>query len=482
MSRLTNVLLGVFSIVVATGAGAFARSAVQLDLPLAVCVGGLVLLACWQGHLMILRRHERQALKLELRRLHEAQRIMGDELERARQRISETASETRSHATARNSEIISEVRILETLVQQLASGLQTKALDKLDAALKTVPPRANHRPEFSGVKADPASIFEQLSEAELIDIVRAALNDERIELYLQPIVSLPQRKVRFYEALARLRTADGRIITPPQYMQIAESTGLITVVDNLLAFRCAQTLRALVEQNPDVRVFCNVSSHTIEDQNFFPQFLDFLECNMDLSHALLFELGQATYESCSPHAKANLARLADLGYRFSLDKVAHLDLDLAQLRERSFKFVKVTPALLLSTLSEEERAAVRLWALDEDVFAEIDDGDTLDPPAASAILGAERESDEATEPQAQSRDVAPSEQNSFKDRLTRYGLDLIVEKIETEREAMEVIELDVDYGQGYLFGEPRPSTNERLAETLPDSDGEDDVTLLRAVN
>ena len=40
-------------------------------------------------------------------------------------------------------------------------------------------------------------------------IVRGAIEANRIDLYLQPIVTLPQRKVRYYEAMTRLRTEDG---------------------------------------------------------------------------------------------------------------------------------------------------------------------------------------------------------------------------------------------------------------------------------
>jgi cyclic-di-GMP phosphodiesterase TipF (flagellum assembly factor) len=37
------------------------------------------------------------------------------------------------------------------------------------------------------------------------------------------------------------------------------------------------------------------------------------------------------------------------------------------------------------------------------------------------------------------------------------GIDLIVEKIETEQMLVELLEYSIDFGQGYLFGEPRLS-------------------------
>ena len=69
------------------------------------------------------------------------------------------------------------------------------------------------------------------------DTIRASLEENRVDLYLQPIVSLPQRKLRYYEALSRLRAEDGSVIMPAQYIKVAAPAGLMSVVDNLLLFR-----------------------------------------------------------------------------------------------------------------------------------------------------------------------------------------------------------------------------------------------------
>jgi len=53
----------------------------------------------------------------------------------------------------------------------------------------------------------------------MLEMIRASLEENRVDLYLQPTVSLPQRKVRFYEALSRLRSESGSIIMPAQYIR-----------------------------------------------------------------------------------------------------------------------------------------------------------------------------------------------------------------------------------------------------------------------
>jgi cyclic-di-GMP phosphodiesterase TipF (flagellum assembly factor) len=56
-------------------------------------------------------------------------------------------------------------------------------------------------------------------------------------------------------------------------------------------------------------------------------------------------------------------------------------------------------------------------------------------------------------------------------RLTRrYGVEIIVEKVESERQIVDILDLDLAFGQGHLFGEPRAIRDAVLAETDPPAD------------
>ena len=57
-------------------------------------------------------------------------------------------------------------------------------------------------------------------------LLREAVDAGRIELYLQPVVTLPQRKVRFYEALSRIKLADGTLVEPEHFLEGARAFGL----------------------------------------------------------------------------------------------------------------------------------------------------------------------------------------------------------------------------------------------------------------
>jgi cyclic-di-GMP phosphodiesterase TipF (flagellum assembly factor) len=251
--------------------------------------------------------------------------------------------------------------------------------------------------------AAPARGFGQLDEEEIAHLLRDAIDTNRIELYLQPIVTLPQRKVRFYEAFSRLKTDDGEVVAAADFIDFAESRGLVPRVDELAVFRCVQVVRRLLLKNRDVGLFCNMSAATLSDAGF-PQLLEFLDANRAIAPALVFEFTQDAVRELGPIENESLAALADRGFHFSMDHLRDLRFEPREFADRGFRFVKAPAELIL------DRAG----------------------PAAS--------------------DIHPAD---LSDLLGRFGIDLIAEKIESESIVVDLLDYDVRYGQGFLFSAPR---------------------------
>jgi cyclic-di-GMP phosphodiesterase TipF (flagellum assembly factor) len=68
------------------------------------------------------------------------------------------------------------------------------------------------------------------------------------------------------------------------------------------------------------------------------------------------------------------------------------------------------------------------------------------------------------------RSLKDIQASDFAALMRRYGVEVIAEKVETERQVIDVLELDIAYGQGHLFGEPRAIREAVLAETDPPAD------------
>jgi cyclic-di-GMP phosphodiesterase TipF (flagellum assembly factor) len=252
------------------------------------------------------------------------------------------------------------------------------------------------------------------SQAQILAAVKSAVEENRIDIYLQPMVTLPQRKVRFYEAVTRLRDDKDRLLAADDFIGVAEAAGLIGRIDHTVMLKCVQVLRRLMVRNKDVGIFCNVAAATLGNPATFAQCLDFLEANRALAPSFVLEFKQATFRNLGPTETEHLAALAQRGYRFSIDHVADLRIEPRELADRGVRFIKVPAALLL-----DQR-------------------------------------------QTSASDIHPSD---LSDLLGRFGIDLIAERIEGERAVVDLLDYDVRFGQGFLFAPPRPLRPEGASAT-----------------
>jgi len=265
--------------------------------------------------------------------------------------------------------------------------------------------------EVSGARAvRRVDAFGRLDKDGIIALVRDGIDAGRIDLYLQPIVTLPQRNVRYYEAMSRLKAESGEVIAAGDFIPYAEAGSLMPALDHMTVKRCVQVVRRLLLKNRDIGLFCNLSSATLTDSGF-PQLLEFLEANRAIGPSLIFEFTQKATRAMGPAEHESLAALAERGYRFSMDNLVDLDVEPRELRERGFRFIKVPAAVLLGG-----NGAVR-------------------PADLAGMLGGP-------------------------------GLDLVAERVESESIAAALIEAGLRFGQGNLFAPPRPVRAEALQDVI----------------
>lgn len=287
-----------------------------------------------------------------------------------------------------------ELRTLRSLKSETVAVMETVAAPAASPTPTPLPPLPT--------VGQKAATHPKLDSRQVFHVLRDALKHQRVDLFLQPIVKLPQRTPRYYECFSRIRSADGAIVTPEQYLELARDHGMLRSIDNMLLFRCIQLVRKAQRRNHNLGFLCNISMETLGDRLFFKQFIGFMEENRDLSSRLIFEVSQPDIDAQWDSFAEDLDKLARLGFRFSMDHVQHLGLDLALMASRNFSFVKVSAATLLKHGGN--------------------DGKHL---------------------------------RAFREELRRNRLELIIEKVETEEQLLDLLDLDMPLAQGYLFGQPR---------------------------
>ncbi|CAN5234297.1 EAL domain-containing protein [soil metagenome] len=343
-------------------------------------------------------------------------------------------STTDANGQDRVQAVASEISELGSLVRQLADSVAAHD-DILTTAVSAIAAQAPGEPatdahaEIStaavvssgqAAGAPPADMPPKpanINNAQLLVAVKNAIEASRIDLFLQPMVTLPQRKVRFYEAVARLRDDKDQVLTAGDFVSTAEAAGLMGQIDHMVMLRCVQVLRRLMVRSKDVGVFCNVAGATLSNPAVFGQCLDFLEANRVLAPSLVLEFKQSAFRHLGPVESEHLAALQRLGYGFSIDNVTDLRLDPRELADRGVKFVKVPASMLLD---QKQLSSADIHAAD------------------------------------------------LSDLLGRYGIDLVAERIEGERSVVDLLDYDIRFGQGFLFAPPRPLRPEGAA--TPPSD------------
>lgn len=388
---------------------ALPQSAPELLLSPGLLWGAVVLLVGLMLHQMLATRSALRLAEADRGEVARALRDQSRELLRLRDEADAIRESIRDRQQDNGvSTVVAEVKLLQSLIERLYSARSGPAGEGLAEPLPA-DNAASTNASAMGVSAPAtrmaAPVRRDYDERKILASVENALRDNRVELWVQPVVSLPQRKRRFFECYTRIPAGDGAMVLPEQYVGVAERSGMITAIDNILLFRCIQIVRKLYDRNMSAGFFCNISPRSLQDREFFKQFIALLAEHSAIASSIVFEFPQAAIERHDPELERDLEKLAALGFRFSVDQVTDFEFDAIELARRNFRYVKV-------------------------------DANRLIPPP----LG-----------------VAEQDPEMVKRKLDVAGLDLIVEKVETDAMLVELLDIGIDYGQGYLFGEPRLS-------------------------
>lgn len=259
--------------------------------------------------------------------------------------------------------------------------------------------------------AGPANPLAELKDNDVAALLKDALANQRIDVHLQPIVTLPQRKVRFYEAVSRLRLPEGKLIEAVHFIDAARRSGAVLSLDENLVQSAVQVVRRLATKSKDVGLFFNLASETLSERAAMTPIMNVLDANKAIAPSLIIEIAQSDFRSPNAVYRDSLHQLRERGFRLAIDHVTDLHIDPQAMAERGVRYLKIGAELLLGRVSQ--------------TGAQVHPADLVD------LLG-------------------------------RYGIDLVAEKIETEATVVDLLDFDLGFGQGNLFAPPRPVRTEVL--------------------
>jgi diguanylate cyclase (GGDEF)-like protein len=263
--------------------------------------------------------------------------------------------------------------------------------------------------------------------------LRRALDNDELDVYFQPKVTLADRHLVGVECLARWQHPTHGEVSPEDFVAVAEHTGQLAKLTERVLSEGLRRCREWADADRPLSIAVNLSVRTLLDSRF-----------PDQVEALLTESGvapaQVTFEISEPgmlgdieRVLPTLYRLRDLGVRLSVDDFGTGASSLSYLRQWPVHEVKI-----------------------DDSFVQGMATDSGDLAIVRAVVSLSRE----------------------------FGLTVVAEGVESELTLDLLEEMGCEIGQGYLFSRPLPY--ERLeawfsARTEPESTPTGEVRRLRAV-
>lgn len=244
------------------------------------------------------------------------------------------------------------------------------------------------------------------------DVIISAIKRDRMDVFSQPVVKLPSRTTIGYECFARAKGLHDKFIHAKNYAQTVGAENLWPTIDNFLLMRVIQYIRKSENHVENMVYFLNMDEDTFKDEDFILDMIEYLSDSPSVARCLVLEFSQDGFYALQKDHKNLLQGLKTAGCKFSLDHVDDLTLKAEDLFKNNIRYIKLDTEFVQDTATSR----IGLVAL-----------------------------------------------NTLKKDLYRNGIDLIIQKIEQDESLLQLLDYNIDYGQGYLFGVPEKMSLKKVA-------------------
>lgn len=246
--------------------------------------------------------------------------------------------------------------------------------------------------------------------------LRKAIQQQEFKLYYQPIISFITHKIVGFEALVRWPSSEKGFISPSQFIPIAEETGLIVPLGEwILQEACRQMKQwhKRFPRNPPLLMSVNLSSCQFNQPDLLVQQIQNIlekEIALEQRNSLKLEITESVMFNNVEGAIQLLHRLKALGLKLSIDDFGTGYSNLSYLHRFPIDTLKVDQSFVRRMHEEGDNSK----------YAQI--------VQTVVMLG------------------------------HNLGLEVVAEGIETEEQMKTLLKLDCEFGQGYFFAKPLPSS------------------------
>ena len=196
-------------------------------------------------------------------------------------------------------------------------------------------------PDAHCIVIDENSIEKKKTREKMIDAIISALDEDRVEVFYQPIFSTKENKFVSAEALVRIRKEDGGLIPPGLFIPVAEETGLILKLGKRVFEKTCQFIK-----NNDIQQYgleyieVNLSIVQCEDDMLAKVYMDIMEKYDIMPKYINLEITESASIIMKKTLLKNMDILIKYGVHFSLDDFGNGESNLNYILDMPVDIVK----------------------------------------------------------------------------------------------------------------------------------------------
>lgn len=193
-------------------------------------------------------------------------------------------------------------------------------------------------------------------EKEIAHIIKSALDEDRLEIFLQPIYSVKKRTFVSAEVLTRIRLPDGNILYPDAFIPVAEKNGSILQIGDRIFEKSCQFLKKNknLPQAGFEYLEVNLSGVQCEQENLANEFISILT-NYNISPSMInLEITETASIKTKTILLRNMKQLVEKGITFSLDDFGNGHSNLNYLTDMPIAIVKFDKSVTQTFLKREK--------------------------------------------------------------------------------------------------------------------------------
>ncbi|WKJ89745.1 EAL domain-containing protein [Methylomonas montana] len=263
--------------------------------------------------------------------------------------------------------------------------------------------KSNGRDNIWIYSSEDLSVQERRRDIYWVPLIRKALRENHLFLVFQPVVQLSDGYISHYEVLLRMRSESNDLITPDQFIPVAERTGLIHGIDLWVVENAIDFLAALPAYMSHVSLAINLSSSAFQYPDLLSTISDKLEMSWVDAGRLTFEITETAAVDNFENTRHMINKIRALGCKFALDDFGAGFCSFNYLKTFPVDYVKIDGQFIRNLLDNEtDQILVR----------------------------------------------------SMVEIAAKLGKKTIAEFVESPGTALKLREIGVNFGQGYAFGKP----------------------------